>query len=140
MSTSRYSYRPTLALVKTCWKLLEDVSSITFFCLLRHSEDVLVDKKFLDCIMTKTSNHLWSHQILVVFCNIVRPKALDIFTWQRYWMCVTKWRENLGILLWFTSAWNYIIHANTVTQDSRLLFVYKIITTISFIVIRKRFF
>ena len=54
-------------------------------------------------------------------------------------MCVPKRRENLGILLWFTSAWYYIRQVNTVTQDSILLFVFKIIITISFILIRKVF-
>ena len=65
-------------------------------------------------------------------------KAPFRFMWH-YWVHVPKTRKNSGNLLWLASAWNYKRNI-TVTQDSRLLLVFKITITISFILIIKWFF
>ena len=88
----------TFVLVKTYWRRLEDVFSVTFFCLPRRLQDIIARSLLEDILVTSWRRRL--ENFLKMSCEGVlkmwRPE--DVFTRRKIITLKTSWRRFENVL------------------------------------------
>ena len=93
------------------------------------------DENLLHFIMTRTGNRFAISLALLEFGYVLHHCNVRGFLCIHMALPNKEIRKEIRSLLWLASAWNYNRNGIIVTQDSRLLFAFKIIITIIIIII-----